>query len=126
MTMSCTRCASFSATAWPRAWPRASPPESICVDPGIGFGKTLEHNLSLLRNVRTFTSLGCPVLIGVSRKSMIGIITGRPATERLAGSLALATLAVEHGAAIIRAHDVADTVAAVRVATAWMTARRDP
>ena len=94
-------------------------PESICVDPGIGFGKTLGHNLDLLRNVRAFTDLGGPVLIGVSRKSMIGIITGRPATDRLAGSLALAALAVEHGAAIIRAHDVADTVAAVRVAAAW-------
>jgi len=94
-------------------------PESICVDPGIGFGKTLGHNLDLLRNVRAFTDLGGPVLIGVSRKSMIGIITGQPATDRLAGSLALAALAVEHGAAIIRAHDVADTVAAVRVAAAW-------
>jgi dihydropteroate synthase len=100
-------------------------PQSICVDPGIGFGKTLEHNLDLLRNVRAFTDLGGPVLIGVSRKSMIGIITGRPATDRLAGSLALATLAVEHGAAIIRAHDVADTVAAVRVTAAWVAARRD-
>jgi dihydropteroate synthase len=100
--------------------------ESICVDPGIGFGKTLEHNLDLLRNVQAFTDLGGPVLIGVSRKSMIGIITGRPATDRLAGSLALATLAVEHGAKIIRAHDVADTVAAVRVTVAWMKARRDP
>jgi dihydropteroate synthase len=100
-------------------------PQSICVDPGIGFGKTLEHNLDLLRTVRVFTDLGGPVLIGVSRKSMIGIITGRPATDRLAGSLALATLAVEHGAAIIRAHDVADTVAAVRVTAAWVAARRD-
>jgi len=100
-------------------------PQSICVDPGIGFGKTLEHNLDLLRHVRSFTDLGGPVLIGVSRKSMIGIITGRPATDRLAGSLALATLAVEHGAAIIRAHDVADTVAAVRVTAAWMAAGHD-
>ena len=100
-------------------------PSSICVDPGIGFGKTLSHNLDLLRHVRSFTDLGGPVLIGVSRKSMIGIITGRPATDRLAGSLALATLAVEHGAAIIRAHDVADTVAAVRVTAAWMAAGRD-
>lgn len=93
--------------------------ESICVDPGIGFGKTLRHNLDLLRNLGALTGLGAPILIGVSRKSMIGIITGRPAADRLAGSLALATLAVEHGAAIIRAHDVAETVAAVRVAEAW-------
>lgn len=99
-------------------------PESICVDPGIGFGKTLAHNLELLRNVQAFTNLGGPVLIGVSRKSMIGIITGRPATARLAGSLALAALAVERGAAIVRAHDVAATVDAVRVTAALMANSR--
>ena len=98
-------------------------PESICVDPGIGFGKTLAHNLELLRNVRAFTSLGVPVLVGVSRKSMIGIMTGRPATQRLAGSLALAALAVERGATIVRAHDVAATVDAVRVTAALMADR---
>jgi dihydropteroate synthase len=99
-------------------------PASVCVDPGIGFGKTLDHNLELLRHVRAFTNLGAPVLVGVSRKSMIGIITGRPAADRLAGSLALAALAVERGAAIIRAHDVAATVDAVRVTAALMADRR--
>lgn len=93
-------------------------PDSICVDPGIGFGKTYEHNLALLRNLRSFTDLGCPVLIGVSRKSLIGIMTGRAATERVVGSAVAAAFAVAAGAAIIRAHDVPATVDAVRVALA--------
>jgi dihydropteroate synthase len=93
-------------------------PDSICVDPGIGFGKAYGHNLALLRNLRRFTDLGAPLLLGVSRKSLIGIMTGRPAHERLAGSVVLAGLAVQAGAAIIRAHDVAATVDAVKVATA--------
>jgi dihydropteroate synthase len=93
-------------------------PDSICVDPGIGFGKDYGHNLALLRNLRRFTDLGAPLLLGVSRKSLIGIMTGRPAHERLAGSVVLAGLAVQAGAAIIRAHDVAATVDAVKVATA--------
>jgi dihydropteroate synthase len=93
-------------------------PDSICVDPGIGFGKDYGHNLALLRNLRRFTNLGVPLLLGVSRKSLIGIMTGRPAHERLAGSVVLAGLAVQAGAAIIRAHDVAATVDAVKVATA--------
>jgi dihydropteroate synthase len=93
-------------------------PDSICVDPGIGFGKTYEHNLELLRNQRSFTNLGCPVLIGVSRKSLIGIMTGRAAPERMVGSAVAAAFAVAAGAAIIRAHDVPATVDAVRVALA--------
>jgi dihydropteroate synthase len=93
-------------------------PDSICIDPGIGFGKDYNHNLALLRNLRRFTDLGAPVLLGVSRKSLIGIMTGRPASERLAGSVVLAGLAVQAGATIIRAHDVAATVDAVKVATA--------
>jgi dihydropteroate synthase len=93
-------------------------PDSICIDPGIGFGKTYEHNLALLRNQRSFTDLGCPVLIGVSRKSLIGIMTGRAATERVVGSAVAAAFAVAAGAAIIRAHDVPATVDAVRVALA--------
>jgi dihydropteroate synthase len=90
--------------------------ESISVDPGIGFGKTFQHNVELLRNLRFFTDLGVPLLVGVSRKALIGIMTGRPAAERLAGSVALAALSVQAGAAIIRAHDVAATVDAVKVA----------
>jgi dihydropteroate synthase len=90
--------------------------ESISIDPGIGFGKTFQHNVELLRNLRFFTDLGVPLLVGVSRKALIGIMTGRPAAERLAGSVALAALSVQAGAAIIRAHDVAATVDAVKVA----------
>jgi dihydropteroate synthase len=96
--------------------------DAICIDPGIGFGKLPSHNLDLLRNLRAFTDLGVPLLVGVSRKSVVGIITGRPTSERLAGSVALAALCVERGAAIIRAHDVAATVDAVRTASALQRA----
>lgn len=90
----------------------------ICVDPGFGFGKTVEHNLALLRNMeRMSEESGLPVLAGLSRKSMIGTITGRPVEQRLAGSLAAALAAVAHGAAIVRVHDVAETVDALKV---WM------
>jgi len=92
--------------------------DRIVVDPGFGFGKTLEHNLALLAGLRELAQDGLPVLAGLSRKSMIGTLTGRPVRERLAGSLALAALAVVNGASIIRAHDVAETVDAVKVAAA--------
>jgi dihydropteroate synthase len=95
-------------------------PDAICVDPGIGFGKSARHNLELLRHLDAFTVLGAPVLLGVSRKSLVGMITGRPAAERAFGSAALAALGVERGARIIRAHDVAATVDAVKVAAALM------
>ena len=93
-------------------------PERIAVDPGIGFGKGPEHNLALLAAIDRLADPGLPVLIGVSRKSLVGIITGRPPEGRLAGSVALAALAVMGGASIIRAHDVAATVDAVKVAGA--------
>jgi dihydropteroate synthase len=92
--------------------------ERLCVDPGFGFGKTLAHNLELLRRLPEFATLGRPVLAGLSRKSMLQPLTGRGPQERLAGSTALAALAVLHGARIIRAHDVAATCDAVRVAAA--------
>lgn len=92
--------------------------DRICVDPGIGFGKTVEHNLALLRNMGKMSEeTGVPVLAGVSRKSMIGAITGRPVEQRLAGSVAASLAAVAHGAAIVRVHDVAETVDALKV---WM------
>jgi dihydropteroate synthase len=94
------------------------PRERICIDPGIGFGKRTEHNLALLARLGELADPGQPLLVGVSRKSLVGIITGRPAGGRLAGSVAFAALAVAHGAAIIRAHDVAATVDAVKVASA--------
>jgi dihydropteroate synthase len=90
----------------------------LCIDPGIGFGKRAEHNLALLAALDQLAAPGIPVLVGVSRKSLVGMITGRAAGNRLAGSVALAALAVMRGAAIVRAHDVAETVDAVKVASA--------
>lgn len=92
--------------------------EQIIIDPGFGFGKTLAHNIELFKHINAFTELGFPVLVGASRKSMIGQITGKSIEERLAGSLALATLAAINGAAIIRVHDVAETVDAIKIANA--------
>jgi dihydropteroate synthase len=90
----------------------------IAIDPGIGFGKTRAHNLEILSKLQAFTALGRPIVIGVSRKATIGALTGRPVAERLAGSIALATLAAARGAAIIRAHDVAATVDAMKIVSA--------
>ncbi len=89
--------------------------DQLLVDPGIGFGKTLEDNLRLLRETRSLAELGAPVLVGVSRKSMIGQLTGRDLAGRLAGSLAGALAAVARGAAIVRVHDVAATRDALTV-----------
>ncbi|MES2538449.1 MAG: dihydropteroate synthase [Pseudomonadota bacterium] len=92
----------------------------LCIDPGFGFGKTLEHNLALLRNIGHMQeSLDLPLLAGLSRKSMIGKITGRPVDERLAGSLAAALAAVARGARIVRVHDVAETVDVLKM---WQAA----
>jgi dihydropteroate synthase len=93
--------------------------ERIVIDPGIGFGKTSEHNLELLRRLPDLASLGYPVLVGASRKQFIGTITGETEPRsRLAGSLAVAVWAVTHGATIVRVHDAAETVRAVEVAFA--------
>ena len=92
--------------------------ERLVVDPGFGFGKTLEHNLQLLRRLSEIVADGVPVLAGLSRKSMLGTLTDRPAGERLAGSVALAVIAALAGARIIRAHDVAATVDALKVVSA--------
>ena len=87
--------------------------ERLLLDPGFGFGKTVSHNLELLRGLPQLAALGFPLLVGLSRKSMIGKLLGRDAGERLPASLALAVMAVERGATIIRAHDVAATADAV-------------
>lgn len=92
--------------------------DRLAVDPGFGFGKTLAHNLALLRSLPRVAALGLPVLVGLSRKSMIGAITGREVGQRLVGSVVLAALALERGASIVRAHDVAETVDAVRLVQA--------
>jgi len=95
------------------------PRERLLVDPGFGFGKTLAHNLALLRGLPRLASLGAPVLAGLSRKSMIGaLLGGVPVGERLHGSVAAAVLAVERGAAIVRVHDVGPTVQALRIVAA--------
>ncbi len=90
----------------------------IVIDPGFGFGKTRAHNLALLRRLGVLVASGLPVLAGLSRKRLIGEVTGRPVGERLAGSIALATIAALNGACIVRAHDVAATVDALRLVAA--------
>ena len=97
--------------------------DRLCLDPGFGFGKSTLHNLELLAHLEEFADLGLPLSVGLSRKSLVVALTGRALTERLAGSLALATIAVLHGARIVRAHDVAASVDAVRVANALRNIR---
>jgi dihydropteroate synthase len=89
--------------------------DRITVDPGFGFGKTVAHNFSLLKRLPEFEALGVPVVAGWSRKSTLGTVTGRPVSERLAASLAAALLAVQHGATILRVHDVRETRDALAV-----------
>ncbi len=90
--------------------------QRLCIDPGFGFGKTLDHNLALLRHLDTLQDrLQLPLLAGLSRKTMIGKLTGKPVEQRMAGSVAAALVAVRQGARIVRVHDVAETVDALRV-----------
>ena len=91
------------------------PPERLVIDPGFGFGKSLAHNIELLRDLRKLQSLGAPILAGLSRKSMIGKALGLPVERRLHASVALALMAVQNGARIVRVHDVAPTVEALRM-----------
>ncbi|HWQ95563.1 MAG TPA: dihydropteroate synthase [Gammaproteobacteria bacterium] len=94
------------------------PRERLVVDPGFGFGKQLEHNLSLLKRLDELGKLGLPIMVGLSRKSMIGVVLDRPVTQRLYGSLAAAVLAVARGAVLVRVHDVRATVEALKLYTA--------
>lgn len=89
--------------------------DRVVIDPGFGFGKTLAHNLDLLRGLEAFRALGVPVLAGLSRKSMLGTITGREVSDRMAASVAAALLAVQRGAFIVRVHDVRETVDALKI-----------
>ena len=91
------------------------PAQRLVIDPGFGFGKTLEHNIELLRGLKKLQSLGAPVLIGLSRKSMIGKALGLPVEQRRYASVALAVMAVQQGACIVRVHDVGPTVEALRM-----------
>jgi len=90
-------------------------PQKLLVDPGIGFGKTAGHNLFLLRNLRQLRALGCPLLVGASRKSFIGKVTGSEIGHRLPGSLAMLAAAIQAGADVVRVHDVSESVAAARM-----------
>jgi len=90
----------------------------LLIDPGFGFGKSLSHNLTLLKHLAEFASLGVPVLVGISRKSMIGALLDAPMAQRVYGSVAAAVLAVWNGAAIVRVHDVRATVDALKVCAA--------
>lgn len=92
--------------------------EAIALDPGLGFGKRLEHNLALLKHLDHLAALGPPLVVGVSRKSFIGRVLGRPVTERLDGGVGLAAFAVSLGARVVRTHDVAPTHDAIRMVSA--------
>jgi dihydropteroate synthase len=99
--------------------------DSIIVDPGFGFGKTRRHNIELLANLRQLRPVGRPILVGLSRKSTLGALTGRDVEERLPASLAAAVIAFLEGAAIVRVHEVKETVDALRVAAAVLERDRD-
>jgi len=92
--------------------------EMIVIDPGFGFGKSLAHNLSMLKHLDEFSSLGAPLLVGMSRKSMVGAVLDVPVMERLIGSVAAAVIGAQRGASIIRVHDVKETVQALRMVMA--------
>ncbi len=94
------------------------PRERIAIDPGIGFGKTGEHNLEILRNLDRFANLGCVILVGTSRKRFLGVLTGRPVAERAAASVACSLAACLRGARVVRVHDVAPMADAIRIWTA--------
>jgi len=100
--------------------------DQIVVDPGIGFGKKLEHNLEILRRLREFRSLGCPVLVGTSRKSMIGAILDLPPDQRVEGTAATVALAIAAGADMVRVHDVKEMARVARVADAIVRVRHEP
>lgn len=95
------------------------PANQIVLDPGFGFGKTLQHNLQLMRGLPELAQGGYPLLVGISRKSMLGAITGRETGDRVAASVAAALLAVQGGAAIVRVHDVAETADALKLLAAF-------
>lgn len=96
----------------------------IVLDPGFGFGKSVEHNFELLRQLPQLQCLGLPLLVGMSRKSMLGAVTGRPVDQRVHAGVAASVLALQGGAAIIRTHDVAPVIDAIRVQSAFTGARQ--
>ncbi|MEJ5185246.1 MAG: dihydropteroate synthase, partial [Rectinemataceae bacterium] len=116
-----TEIADFLRHAVARAKAAGIPDDAIILDPGIGFGKLLEHNMDLLSSIGVFRSMGYPVLIGLSRKRMIGELTGREIQDRMAGSIGGALAAAILGADILRVHDVPETVDALKVCTAILS-----
>ena len=98
-------------------------PDAIVLDPGVGFGKGLDHNMTLLKELPQVVALGSPVLVGLSRKSFIGRVLGRTIGERLHGGLGLASLAVAQGARVVRTHDVAPTCDAIAMVSAVLLGR---
>ncbi|PCI16863.1 MAG: dihydropteroate synthase [Piscirickettsiaceae bacterium] len=92
--------------------------ERLILDPGFGFGKTLDHNLMLLTNLSFFKHFSCPILVGLSRKSMLGLISGKEVDQRLYASLSAAVIAALNGASILRVHDVAETIDAISIVKA--------
>jgi dihydropteroate synthase len=98
--------------------------ESVWLDPGIGFGKTMDHNLELIRRLDEIVAIGRPVVIGTSRKSFLGKLTGRPERERVAATVATNVMAMERGASVFRVHDVAESRDALTVAAATVPAAR--
>ena len=113
------RCTPSSTSAWRPAARPASPPTRLLIDPGFGFGKTVEHNLTLLRHLSELARDGLPVLVGLSRKSMLGTLTGRAAAERVHGSLALAVIAALSAARVSSARTMwRATVDALKVVAA--------
>ena len=99
--------------------------DRLLIDPGFGFGKTVRHNVELLANLRQLAAIGPPLLVGLSRKSSLGVLTGREVDERLPASLAAAVVAVMHGARIVRAHDVAETVDAIKIVAAVLETKKN-
>jgi dihydropteroate synthase len=118
--------AGFLAAAAARAEAAGVAPAHVALDPGLGFGKTAAHNLEILARLEEIASLGYPVAIGISRKSTLGAVTGRPPLERLSAGVAAAALAVARGARIVRTHDVRETLDAVRIAEAILGAGAGP
>ena len=118
----CREVAAFLGQRMQACMDAGIPADHIVLDPGFGFGKSRAHNGELLANLRELTRLGRPVLVGLSRKSMLGALTGREVQDRVAASVAAAVLAVRNGADILRVHDVAETVDAMRVVRVVMDA----
>jgi dihydropteroate synthase len=102
------------------------PRRNIIIDPGFGFGKTLQHNIDLFKAIHTFVATAYPVLVGISRKSMLGQLSDKAVDQRLAGSISAAVLAAQAGTAIIRVHDVGETVDALKIASALQSSALNP